>query len=133
MNDLDRRLGRLLRNAATAPAAPALPFASAAPALPFASAAPALPFASVAPALPFASVAPALPFAVEARVLAAWRTSRAEGSADIAGLLRFFRYGFACACAVAIVAVGLSWRGVQSEATDEFALSNAEMNVAMLR
>jgi anti-sigma-K factor RskA len=113
MNDLDRRLGRLLRNAATAPSASArLP---------------------AAPALPFASAAPALPFAVEARVLAAWRTSRAEGSADIAGLLRFFRYGFACACAVAIVAVGLSWRGVQSEATDEFALSNAEMNVAMLR
>ena len=76
---------------------------------------------------------PVLPFAVEARVLAAWRTSRAEGSGEIAGLLRFFRYGFACACAIAIVAVGLSWRGVQSEATDEFALSNAEMNVAMLR
>ncbi|MEI6357841.1 MAG: hypothetical protein WCP53_12180, partial [Verrucomicrobiota bacterium] len=113
--DLDRRLGRLLRNAATAPA----PSASAR--------------LHVAPALPFASVAPALPFAVEARVLAAWRTSRAEGSGEIAGLLRFFRYGFACACAVAIVAVGLSWRGVQSEATDEFALSNAEMNVAMLR
>jgi hypothetical protein len=100
MNDLDRRLGRLLRNAATAPA----PSASA-----------------------------ALPSASAARVLAAWRTSRAEGSGEIAGLLRFFRYGFACACAVAIVAVGLSWRGVQSEATDEFALSNAEMNVAMLR
>ena len=109
MNDLDRRLGRLLRNAATAP----MPVASA--------------------ALPFASAAPALPFAVEARVLAAWRTSRAEGSSEIAGLLRFFRYGFACACAVAIVAVGLSWRGVQSEATDEFALTDAEMNVAMLR
>jgi|GEM_PF-1300447 len=100
MNDLDRRLGRLLRNAATAPA----PSASA-----------------------------ALPSASAARVLAAWRTSRAEGSGEIAGLLRFFRYGFACACAVAIVAVGLSWRGMQSEATDEFALSNAEMNVAMLR
>ncbi len=102
MNDLDRRFGRLLRNAAAAP-------------------------------VPAASASPALPFAVEARVLAAWRTSRAEGSGEIAGLLRFFRYGFACACAVAIVAVGLSWRGVQSEATDEFALSNAEMNVAMLR
>jgi len=109
MNDLDRRLGRLLRNAATAP----VPSASA--------------------ALPSTSAAPALPFAVEARVLAAWRTSRSEGSGEIAGLLRFFRYGFACACAVAIVAVGLSWRGMQSEATDEFALSNAEMNVAMLR
>ena len=109
MNDLDRRFGRLLRNAATAP----MPAASA--------------------GLPFAVASPALPFAVEARVLAAWRTSRAEGSGEIAGLLRFFRYGFACACAVAIVAVGLSWRGVQSEATDEFALTNAEMNVAMLR
>ena len=109
MNDLDRRLGRLLRNAASAPT----PAASA--------------------GLPLAPAAPALPFAVEARVLAAWRTSRAEGSGEIAGLLRFFRYGFACACAVAIVAVGLSWRGVQSEATDEFALTNAEMNVAMLR
>lgn len=100
MNDLDHRLGRLLRNAAAAPA----PAASA-----------------------------ALPFAVEARVLAAWRAGRAEGSGEIAALLRFFRYGFACACAVAIVAVGLSWHGVQSEATDEFALTNAEMNVAMLR
>ena len=100
MNDLDHRLGRLLRNAAAAP----VPAAAA-----------------------------GLPFAVEARVLAAWRTGRAEGSGEIAALLRLFRYGFACACAVAIVAVGLSWRGVQSEATDEFALTNAEMNVAMLR
>ena len=82
---------------------------------------------------PMPAASAGLPFVVEARVLAAWRTSRADGSGDIAGLLRFFRYGFACACAVAIVAVGLSWRGVQSEATDEFALSNAEMNVAMLR
>ena len=103
MNDLDRQFGRLLRNAAT---------------------------------VPKSDDGPVLPFAVEARVLAAWRAGRAgraDGSGEIAGLLRFFRYGFACACAIAIVAVGLSWRGVQSEATDEFALSNAEMNVAMLR
>ena len=85
-----------------------------------------------AAAAPKAAATAELPFAVEARVLAAWRAGRAEGG-DLAAVLRFFRYGLAAACAVALVAVSLSWRGVQSEATDEFALTNAEMNVAMLR
>jgi hypothetical protein len=74
----------------------------------------------------------ALPFAVEARVLAAWRAGRAEGD-DLGAVLRFFRYGLAAACAVALLAVAFSWQGVESARSDEFALTNAEINVAMLR
>ncbi len=73
-----------------------------------------------------------LPFPAQARVLAAWRASRAEGG-DLFGLIRCFRLGLACACAVAMIAIGASWHGVQSETADEMILSNARADVAMLQ
>ena len=99
MSDINEQLGRLLRNAATAPRR---------------------------------AGATEVPFPVQARVLAAWRSSRAE-SGELEGLIRWFRLGLACASAVAVLAVGVSWRGVQAEPVDEIAISDATLDVAMLR
>lgn len=79
-----------------------------------------------------AEVPAQLPFPTQARVLAAWRGTRA-GNGDLLGLIRYFRLGFACACAVAVLAVGASWRGVQNETADEIILANATADVALLQ
>jgi hypothetical protein len=73
-----------------------------------------------------------MPFAVEARVMAAWRQSRG-GVSDFAAGLRLLRYGLGIACAVALVAVSLTWSGNQSEPDDIYAISNATANLALLQ
>ena len=73
-----------------------------------------------------------VPFPVQARVLATWRSSRAERG-ELEGLIHWFRLGLACASAVAVLAIGVSWHGVQSEPADEIAISDATLDVAMLR
>ncbi len=100
MSNLDQQLGRLLRNAATAPRP--------------------------------VEAAAELPFPAQARVLGAWRASRADGG-DLSGLLRCFRLGLICACAVAMLAIGASWHGVQNETADDMILSNARADVAMMQ
>lgn len=83
--------------------------------------------ASARPAADLAEV----PFPVQARVLAAWRAGRTEGG-ELAGLLRWFRLGLACASAVAALAIVASWQGVQNEPADEITIS-ASADVAMLQ
>ena len=73
-----------------------------------------------------------LPFPVQARVLGAWRGSRAEGG-DRLGLLRYFRLGLACACAVAVLTIGTTWHAVQNEPPDEIILANASADFALLQ
>ena len=85
-----------------------------------------------AAAAPRAAAANAeVPFPVQARVLGAWRANRAENG-ELAGLLHWFRLGLACASVVAVLAVGVSWQGVQNEPADELTIS-ASADVAMLR
>ncbi|MEO8429437.1 MAG: hypothetical protein ABI651_20280 [Verrucomicrobiota bacterium] len=45
-------------------------------------------------------------FALEARILAAWRTSRSAGESS--GMLRFFRIGLGLAAVLMVVIIGLS-------------------------
>ncbi|HTH47825.1 MAG TPA: hypothetical protein VMB21_09965 [Candidatus Limnocylindria bacterium] len=73
-----------------------------------------------------------LPFPAQARALGAWRNSRAEGG-DLSSLIRCFRLGFICACALAMLAIGASWHGVGSETADDMILSNARADVAMMQ
>ncbi len=73
-----------------------------------------------------------LPYSVEARVLAAWRF-RGNSSPDLAAAFRLLRLGLGIACAVALVAVSISWRTTQPEVDDVYAISNATDNLALLR
>ena len=79
-----------------------------------------------------ADAAAELPDPAQARVLGAWRASRAEGG-NLFGRIRCFRLGFACACALAMIAIGASWHGVQSETADEVIISNARADLAMMQ
>ena len=73
-----------------------------------------------------------LPYAVEARVLAAWRHRGAAGP-DLVAAFRLLRFGLGIACAVALVAVSVSWHNTQPEVDDVYAISNATDNLALLR
>lgn len=73
--------------------------------------------------------APVLSFPAEARVLAAWRRSRADRLQ--AGLGMWLRAGFAGAVLVAVVAVAVSWSEIRPRAGDEFAVADATLYVAV--
>jgi len=69
------------------------------------------------------------PFALEARILAAWRTSRSAG--ELSGLLRFFRIGLGLASVLMVVIIGISLRNLAKEPGKEFAMPNVTMNLAL--
>ncbi len=75
--------------------------------------------------------ASAVPFGVEARVLAAWRNTRAASEWE--AVARFFRWGLGFASALAVVIVALSLHDIAREPADELALSNLSVNLALSR
>jgi hypothetical protein len=68
-----------------------------------------------------------LPFPAEARVLAAWRQSRSDGSSLWLG--SWLRVGLAVAVAVAALAV--TWSTLRQPPRDEYAVANAALYVAV--
>ncbi len=69
-------------------------------------------------------------FALEARILVAFRASRA-GEWD--SLLRFLRVGLGFASVLMVVIIALSLHGIAKEPADEFAMPNVALNLALLR
>lgn len=70
-----------------------------------------------------------LSFPAEARVLAAWRGTRAESLP--LGLGLWLRAGLASAVLVAAVALVVSWSEFRPPAADEFAVADATFYVAV--
>lgn len=95
MNSMDRRLDRLLRAAALAPAPPA-----------------------------------EVALGTESRVLAQWRSRRAE--AEDFGPVIWLRRGFALACGLTVVIAAISLTQRWQRATDVWNVSNALVNLAAL-
>ncbi len=70
-----------------------------------------------------------LPFPVEARVLAAWRSSRSEGSGWI-GL--WLRTGLAGAAVALALTLAVTWSHLRPDPEDdEYAVANATLYVAV--
>jgi hypothetical protein len=75
-----------------------------------------------------APVVTELPYPAEARVLAAWRRSRAESPG---WLSHWLQAGLAGAALVTAVVLSLSWYQLRAPAGDEFAVANAALYVAV--
>lgn len=72
-----------------------------------------------------------LSFPAEARVLGQWRA--ASGQAGRASLLPLFRTGLAFACVLLLASVLLGLRQMKQTPSDEWALPNAAVNLALTR
>jgi len=71
-----------------------------------------------------------MPFAVESRVLAQWRQG-ASAADDWFSLLPLFRRSFALACALALIALAVSYLRLR-QPSDEIAIINSVMTLSYL-
>lgn len=69
-----------------------------------------------------------LPFPAEARVLAAWRSSRSE---NLTWAARWLQAGLATAALTAVLALVMTWSSIRPDPQDEYAVANATLYVAV--
>lgn len=69
--------------------------------------------------------------AVEQRILAHWRAAQAPGNTEFLELIRLFRRGLACACAIAITTVAFTLHSPGHEETDELTIAEAPFELAL--
>ncbi|MBI4660622.1 MAG: hypothetical protein HY735_17435 [Verrucomicrobia bacterium] len=70
------------------------------------------------------------PSAMEARILAAWRSTLGSDEGD--GVLRFLQIGLVFASALTLVIIALSLHNLAKQPANEVAMPNAVLNLALL-